>query len=413
MKKLTILLTLQILILTSIAIFSQALPNEINYQGVLKDASGVTVANGDYTLTFKLYDSESGGTDIWKETKLITMVDGIISTKLGSINPIILPFDKSYWLGITIGADSELNPRTKLSTVPYSHMSMNVMNGSITAEKISGGEIVKSINSLKDNINLVAGSNITITPGGNNLTISASGVGSGTIGGSGTTNYIPVFTGTTEIGNSKLIQDGLGLLLVNDLSSNINPTLRLNRTGTNSATSIAFNNTESYGITIGLNSYHMFSISSLNKNIGVEDVVVVDGVQKRVGIGTWLPMSTLDVDGTILLSGTNTNEINRAQTTDANLVPIAYGQVAANSSLRTNATTSNITIASHPNSGEYHISITGENFYFGNYTCIVTLADSEMGEISWNSVSGNLIVYTANSAGVLTDKPFSFVVYKK
>ena len=53
MKKYTILLTVLISFLTSVIIFSQTLPQKINYQGVLKDASGVVVANGDYNVTFK------------------------------------------------------------------------------------------------------------------------------------------------------------------------------------------------------------------------------------------------------------------------------------------------------------------------------------------------------------------------
>ena len=57
MKK-TLLSTIITLVLTSI-VFSQDLPSVINYQGILKDASGVVVPNGDYSLTFKLYDLPS------------------------------------------------------------------------------------------------------------------------------------------------------------------------------------------------------------------------------------------------------------------------------------------------------------------------------------------------------------------
>ncbi len=48
-------------------------------------------------------------------------------------------------------------------------------DGSVTAAKLAAGQVVKSINSLKDNVTLIAGTNITITPSGNGLTISASG----------------------------------------------------------------------------------------------------------------------------------------------------------------------------------------------------------------------------------------------
>jgi hypothetical protein len=171
MKKYTILSALIISILTSV-IICQSLPHTINYQGVVKDASGVVVANGDYTLKFTIYE---GDVAIWTETKSITVTDGIVNTMLGSITPIDLPFDNEYYLGITVGTESELTPRTKLNSVPYSFMSMNVPDGSITASKISNNQVVKSINSIRDNVNLVAGSNVSISPNGNNLIISSTG----------------------------------------------------------------------------------------------------------------------------------------------------------------------------------------------------------------------------------------------
>jgi hypothetical protein len=177
MKKYTILLVLLISILSSIIIFSQSLPHTISYQGVLKDAAGVIVPNGDYTLKFTIYEND---VTIWTETKSITVTDGIVNTLLGSITPIDLPFDNEYWIGITIGTDNELSPRIKLSSVPYSYMTMNVMDGSITSADIAGNQVVKSLNTLKDDVTIAAGSNISITPSGNTLTISSSG---GTGGG--------------------------------------------------------------------------------------------------------------------------------------------------------------------------------------------------------------------------------------
>ncbi len=52
-----------------------------------------------------------------------------------------------------------------------------IANNSVTATKIATGEVVKSINTLKDNVTLAAGSNITITPSGNTLTIASSSGG--------------------------------------------------------------------------------------------------------------------------------------------------------------------------------------------------------------------------------------------
>ncbi|HSL89234.1 MAG TPA: hypothetical protein VK870_08025, partial [Ignavibacteriaceae bacterium] len=67
--------------------------------------------------------------------------------------------------------------------------------------QIANAQVVKSLNGIRDDVSLVAGSNITITPGANNITISSTGGASG-IGGNGTTNYLSKFTGTTSISNS-------------------------------------------------------------------------------------------------------------------------------------------------------------------------------------------------------------------
>jgi hypothetical protein len=48
-------------------------------------------------------------------------------------------------------------------------------DSAVTAAKVGTGQVVKSLNSLKDNVTLAAGSNITITPSGNTLTLASSG----------------------------------------------------------------------------------------------------------------------------------------------------------------------------------------------------------------------------------------------
>ena len=186
MKKIFSILFCSLLFFSEV--FSQNIPQTINYQGVLKDASGNIVSNGDYNLTFRLYNSETGGSPLWTETKSVSISEGIFFTKLGDVNSLNLPFDAAYWLGVSVGSEPEMTPRIELSTVPYSFMSLSVPDGSITAQKIANSQVIKSINGLKDNVNLVAGSNITITSSGQNLTIASTGGGTGTITG--------VFAGT-------------------------------------------------------------------------------------------------------------------------------------------------------------------------------------------------------------------------
>ena len=69
---------------------------------------------------------------------------------------------------------------------------VHLANGAVTAPKIANGTVVRSFNGLFDNVSLVAGNNITITPAGNTLTISApntltSVAHDATLSGNGTT----------------------------------------------------------------------------------------------------------------------------------------------------------------------------------------------------------------------------------
>lgn len=209
-----------ILCLVFFCISSAQIPRNISYQAVLTDASGNAVPDGEYNLTFRLYEVESGGSSLWTEVQTVDVANGIMNVSLGVTEPLDLEFQKTYWLGVTISDNPELKPRMQLTSSPYSLMANNVMDTCITAEKIADGsvtiakilpDVVSSLNSVVNdggNIDLVAGSNITIIPNNIDKTITISSSGGGGVSGSGTTNYLPMFTGPTTLGNSAAYQSG-------------------------------------------------------------------------------------------------------------------------------------------------------------------------------------------------------------
>ncbi len=193
----TILLTALLLMLAAQIAWGQ-IPRTISYQGVLTDAGGTVVTDGNYNLTFKLYDVSIGKSPLWSEGQSAAVNKGIFNVILGSVTPLTLPFDKAYWLGVTVGGGSELIPRIPLTASAYSLNARSVVDSAITGQKIAPGQVVRSINGLKDDVTLAAGSNVTITPSGNTLTISASGGGGG-LTGSGTNGQATFWTGTATL----------------------------------------------------------------------------------------------------------------------------------------------------------------------------------------------------------------------
>ena len=88
------------LILTAAAF--AAVPRTINYQGYLKDSSGIPV-NGRIMIAFALYTSMNPEeTAVWSEPeKRIDVVNGIYSTQIGSEeNPLHAAFDVPYYLRV-------------------------------------------------------------------------------------------------------------------------------------------------------------------------------------------------------------------------------------------------------------------------------------------------------------------------
>jgi len=91
----------------------------LSIQGILKKASGEAVSDGNYTLTFRLYENPDTGQPVWEEEQMnVEVISGIYSTVLGNIEPLDVEFDTTYFLGVTVGS-TEMKPRVQLTSAPY------------------------------------------------------------------------------------------------------------------------------------------------------------------------------------------------------------------------------------------------------------------------------------------------------
>ncbi len=123
------------------SIYAQV-PQVINYQGQLTDASG-NPANGTFTIVFSIFGAATGGTALYSETQSVTVSNGVFNVLIGSVNPVPLNlFDSSpdRYLEITVNG-TVLTPRRRFGSVPYAFTSRVTGGGGgdITAVNAGAG----------------------------------------------------------------------------------------------------------------------------------------------------------------------------------------------------------------------------------------------------------------------------------
>jgi len=173
-------------------------PHLMKFSGSVKDGSGKPVT-GVAGLTFALYKDQEGGAARWIETQNVQLdSSGRYSITLGSTKTNGLPSDlfvsgEARWMGVQPEGQAE-QPRVLLLSVPYALKAAD-------AETIGG---------LPPSAFVLATPGTTPAAGaaaGGNTQVEAP---TGTITGTGTANYVPLWTSPSNIANSVLYQSGSG-----------------------------------------------------------------------------------------------------------------------------------------------------------------------------------------------------------
>ena len=115
------------------------IPKVINYQGKVTDTGGTPVADGDYSMTFTIYDAETSGTSLWSSgADPVTISGGIFSVLLGgSPQPTLdLDFDSDCWLEINIAGDIQ-SPRSRLGSIGYAYMASGLVPGTVVIGSVT------------------------------------------------------------------------------------------------------------------------------------------------------------------------------------------------------------------------------------------------------------------------------------
>jgi len=95
-------------------------PPLIPVQGYLVDVQGLPL-DGPVDLTFRLFDAESGGNQLWTEVQQVQVAAGLFTAYLGQVDAVDLALFRDHaqvWLEIQVAQDTPME-RVRLGTTPW------------------------------------------------------------------------------------------------------------------------------------------------------------------------------------------------------------------------------------------------------------------------------------------------------
>jgi len=186
-----------------------AVPRLVQFSGTLTDGGGKPLA-GVVGVTFSLYEAQEGGSPIWMETQNVQSGGhGEYSVLLGSTRNEGIPAEVfgagQRWLGVQAQGEPE-RPRVLMTSVPYSLKSVD-------AETLGGlpaSAFALAATNAGTNAGTASHAPAVDPAAAGSVAQSAKPAAAPALTGTGTTNYIPVWTSTTAIGSSKLYETTAG-----------------------------------------------------------------------------------------------------------------------------------------------------------------------------------------------------------
>jgi trimeric autotransporter adhesin len=191
-------------------------PRLIKFSGVLLDRQGQPL-KGPVGVTFSLYAQQSGDAPLWMETQNVELdAKGFYTVLLGANGSTGLPEEmfrsgEARWLGVQPERETEL-PRVLLVSVPYALKAGDAQTlGGLPPSAFAPANFSAPANapSLSSTLGVLLAAPVGPPEAG-----TTGGSATAPTGG-GTTNFIPRWTSSTNLGNSILFQSTTSNVNVN------------------------------------------------------------------------------------------------------------------------------------------------------------------------------------------------------
>ena len=91
----------------------------------LPTAPAIRCPTAPMDITFSLYDDTLAETPVWTEQQAIAVTGGMCTAVLGVQEPIIVTFDRPFWLTISVGSQEPSDAWIPVLPAPYAFNARN------------------------------------------------------------------------------------------------------------------------------------------------------------------------------------------------------------------------------------------------------------------------------------------------
>ena len=204
-----------------------SVPRLVQFNGTLKDTAARPVS-GVASVTFAIYAEQDGGSALWTETQnVLADPNGHFNALLGTSTTGGFPSElfstgQSRWLGVTIARQPEM-PRVMLASVPYAMKAGDAdtlgglpASSYVTAQQLAArGSLAAPSATIISSPFATSSAPATATPSNDSQLLGGNSGPQASITGTGTANYLPLWTSGSNLGVSKIYQANGGFVGIN------------------------------------------------------------------------------------------------------------------------------------------------------------------------------------------------------